>query len=228
MRISIIIPVFNEERTLEKILEKMSKLNLGMRKEILIINDGSTDNSRKIIEDFIKENKKEDIKVISKKNEGKGSAIRVGIKLARGEIITIQDADLEYDPNDFKTLIKPIVNGKERVVYGSRFLKSHKPMYKIYFLGNKFLSAMIRFLYSKKITDMETCYKMFRSDVIKNIKLKANHFDIEPEITSKILKKGIRIKEVPISYQPRSIEEGKKINWRDGLQAIFTLLYLKF
>ncbi|MBS3071623.1 glycosyltransferase family 2 protein [Candidatus Pacearchaeota archaeon] len=225
MRISIIIPVFNEERTLEKILEKMSKLNLGMRKEILIINDGSTDNSRKIIEDFIKENKKEDIKVISKKNEGKGSAIRVGIKLARGEIITIQDADLEYDPNDFKTLIKPIVNGKEKVVYGSRFLKAHKPMYKIYFLGNKFLSFLTKVLYGHRITDMETCYKVFDAKVIKSIDLRANKFDIEPEITSKILKKGIRIKEIPISYSPRKIEEGKKINWKDGIQAIFTLLY---
>ena len=232
-KISIIIPVYNEEKTISSILDRVLRVNLGMRKEMVIVDDGSTDNSSKIIESYIrkhdqKKKNKVEFKFIKKDNGGKGSALRKGFEVATGSIITIQDADLEYDPEDYKNLIRPILAGKERVVYGSRFLKSHKPMYKIYFLGNKFLSAMIRFLYSKKITDMETCYKMFRSDVIKNIKLKANHFDIEPEITSKILKKGIRIKEVPISYHPRSIEEGKKINWRDGLQAIFTLLYLKF
>ena len=231
MKISIIVPVYNEEKTISKILDKLSKVNLKIKKEIIIVDDGSKDRSKELIEGYIenkKRNKTEDYRFIPKENRGKGSAIKEGIKSATGDIITIQDADLEYNPEDYKKLIKPIIQNKAEVVYGSRFLKEHKPMYKTYFLGNKLLTLLTKILYNSEITDMETCYKVFRSDIIKNIKIKANRFDFEPEVTARILKQGIKIKEIPISYSPRSIEEGKKINWKDGLQAIWTLIYWRF
>ena len=231
MKISIIVPVYNEEKTISKILDKLSKVNLKIKKEIIIVDDGSKDRSKELIEGYIenkKRNKTEDYRFIPKENPGKGSAIKEGIKSATGDIITIQDADLEYNPEDYKKLIKPIIQNKAEVVYGSRFLKEHKPMYKTYFLGNKLLTLLTKILYNSEITDMETCYKVFRSDIIKNIKIKANRFDFEPEVTARILKQGIKIKEIPISYSPRSIEEGKKINWKDGLQAIWTLIYWRF
>ncbi len=231
MKLSIIVPVYNEEKTIIKILNKLLKLRINLKKEIIIIDDGSKDNSKKIIETYLKKQKKNkeiEFKFKTKENEGKGSAIKEGIKLAIGDIITIQDADLEYNPEDFKKLIKPIIEKKAKVVYGSRFLKKHKPMYKLYFLGNKFLTFLTKILYNSRITDMETCYKVFRNDIIKNIEIRANKFNFEPEITARILKQGIKIKEIPISYNPRSIAEGKKINWKDGLQAIWTLIYWKF
>jgi len=228
MKVSIIVPVYNEEKTIISVLDVLSRVRLGLKKEIIIVDDGSKDNSRKIVEDWIKEEKRSsDFKLISKVNGGKGSAVKEGIKIATGDIITIQDADLEYDPREFKKLIAPIVSGEESVVYGSRFLNKHKPLYKIYFLGNKFITLLTKILYGSRITDMETCYKVFRSDFIKKLRIKSNHFDIEPEITAKTLKLGIRIKEIPISYNPRTIEEGKKINWKDGVQAIYTLFYWK-
>ena len=208
MKISIIVPVYNEEKTISKILDKLSKVNLKIKKEIIIVDDGSKDRSKELIEGYIenkKRNKTEDYRFIPKENRGKGSAIKEGIKSATGDIITIQDADLEYNPEDYKKLIKPIIQNKAEVVYGSRFLKEHKPMYKTYFLGNKLLTLLTKILYNSEITDMETCYKVFRSDIIKNIKIKANRFDFEPEVTARILKQGIKIKEIPISYSPRSI-----------------------
>lgn len=228
--ISIIVPVYNEEKTVEAILKKLAEIDLGIKKEIIVVDDGSSDNSRKVISSFIRKNKdkKANFILISKENGGKGSAIREGIKIAEGDIITIQDADLEYNPEEFKILIKPILEGKEKVVYGSRFLKKHKPLYRIYFMGNKFLSFLTQILYYHKVSDMETCYKVFRKDVIKNLDLRARKFDFEPEVTAKILKKGIKINEISISYSPRSVEEGKKINWKDGLQAIWVLIYFRF
>ena len=230
MRLSIIIPVYNEEKTILEVLDKTSNTRLGVNKEIIIVDDGSKDQSKEIIEKYLKKKKNSDklrFIAIFKENGGKGSAVRKGIEIATGDIITIQDADLEYDPSEYAKLIKPILEGKNKVVYGSRFLKNHEPMYKIYYLGNKFLTFLTKVLYGAKITDMETCYKVFDKDVIKNIDLKANKFDMEPEITAKILRQGIEIKEMPITYKPRSIEEGKKINWKDGLQAIYTLFYWK-
>ena len=195
-KLSIIIPVYNEEKTILRILEKIVKVNLGLIKEIIIVNDGSTDNSREVIEKYLKRKKKNknlEFKFISKPNAGKGSAIRKGLELATGSIITIQDADLEYNPEDLKKLINTILSGKVKVVYGSRFLKKHKPRYLIYFYGNKFLSFLTKILYGTKITDMETCYKMMTSEIIKDLNLVSDSFDIEPEITSKILRKGYEI-----------------------------------
>ena len=229
-KISIIIPIYNEEKTILEVLKKISRINLGINKEIIIINDGSTDNSKLIIKQFLQKTKNHAgliYKFKSKINQGKGSAIREGLSLCTGDIITIQDADLEYNPEDIKKLIKPILKGSEKVIYGSRFLKKHKPLYKIYFMGNKLLTLITSVLYRSKITDMETCYKVFSSDVIMNIKLNSKGFDFEPEITSKILKRRIKIKEIPISYIPRKTEDGKKINWKDGIKAIIALFYYK-
>ncbi len=231
MKLSIIVPVYNEEKTIIKILDLLFKVELDMKKEIIVIDDGSTDMSKKVIRKYIRGksiSKKTRFKFLSKKNGGKGSAIIKGVELSSGEIVTIQDADLEYNPEDYKKLISPIVRGEYDVIYGSRFLKKHKPKYRIYFLGNKFLTFLTKLLYGSRITDMETCYKVFRSGVIKNLGLVSSGFDIEPETTAKVLKKGIKIKEIPISYNPRSIEEGKKINWVDGIKAIYTLFYWRF
>ena len=231
MKISIIVPVYNEEKTLAKILDKLVSVDLNLKKEILIIDDGSKDNTKKVALDYIKKKKQKNIefKFYLKKNGGKGSAVRQGIKLATGDIITIQDADLEYNPEDYKLLITPIINGTASVVYGSRILnKNNEIGYFVYYLGNKFLTLLTKLLYFSGITDMETCYKVFRADIIKSIPLKSNKFDIEPEITAKILRKGVKIKEIPISYSPRTIEEGKKINWKDGLHAILVLLKWRF
>jgi dolichol-phosphate mannosyltransferase len=229
--LSIIVPVFNEEKTISGILNILCSINLGVKKEIIIVDDGSKDNSRKVIEKYLKEKKKsEKIKFnfISKTNGGKGSAIKKGFEIATGDIITIQDADLEYDPNDFKRLIKPIIENKVSVVYGSRYLNKQEKGYKLAYIANQFLTFLTKVIYNSKITDMETCYKVFKKEIVKNLDLQANHFDMEPEITAKILKKGLRIKEMPISYKPRTVDEGKKINWKDGVQAVYTLLYWKF
>lgn len=227
MKISIIIPVYNEEKTLKKVLNLVREADtLGLEKEIIIIDDFSTDGTRKIL------NKIRDRRInvfYQDKNYGKGFAIRTGFKKATGDLILIQDADLEYNPTDYKKLIRPILFDGENVVYGSRFLIKNKKMkLNSFYLGNRILSFITSILYFKKITDMETCYKIFKREVIENIRLNAMGFDFEPEITSKILKKKIHILEVPISYNPRCKKEGKKIKWRDGVIAMMTLLRYRF
>lgn len=232
MLLTIIIPVFNEEKTVLNIIKKVksAKLPKGISREILVVDDGSTDGTKKIIKSIPK------IKILThKKNLGKGAAVVTGIKNANGEIILIQDADLEYDPKYFNRLIEPIVSGKSKVVYGSRFLnyplilsgKNKTPLI-LHYLGNKFLTLITNLLYGNSVTDMETCYKVFSSDVIKKIKLNSKKFDIEPEITAKLLKKHIRIYEVPIKVNPRGYEEGKKITWKDGFYALKTLIRYRF
>jgi len=232
--LSIIIPVYNEEKTVEAVIKKVEAVNLGtVKKELIVVDDCSTDNTRTVVKTI------KDIKLLfHEKNRGKGAAIRTGIQHSTGDIVIIQDADLEYDPTDYPALLKPILENKAKVVFGSRFMPGVKietgvessgyKGNKIYYLGNKFLSFCVGLLYGKKITDMETCYKVFRREVLDGITLRATRFDFEPEITAKILKKGHKIVEVPISYKPRPFTEGKKITWKDGVQAIFYLIKYRF
>lgn len=226
MKLSIIIPVFNEKNTILEILNRVEKAELpnNLEKEIIIIDDFSIDGTRELLKGL--ENK---YKIIyQEKNFGKGAAVKRGFKEASGDIILIQDADLEYNPEEYKKLLGPILKGEASVVYGSRFTEKHKPKYKLFYWGNKFLSFLFSILYGQKISDMETCYKVFKKEVVKNINTKSNRFNFEPEITAKIIKAGHKIKEVPISYNGRSFKEGKKINWQDGISAIFSLIKYRF
>ncbi|MEW6102350.1 MAG: glycosyltransferase family 2 protein [bacterium] len=222
--LSVIMPVYNEKDTIEEIIKKIEAINLP--KEIIIIDDYSSDGTREIIEQRI--NQKNVIKLFHSENRGKGSAIRTGLEKASGDIIIIQDADLEYDPEDYYKLVKPIMEGKVDVVYGSRVLGKGKFSYLRYALGGKFLSLLTNILYGSHITDEPTCYKVFKTDVIKSLNLKCKKFEFCPEVTAKVLKKGYEILELPISYFPRKIEEGKKINWKDGVEAIWTLVKYRF
>jgi len=226
MKLSVIIPVYNEEKTLTTLLSKVKKNKFN--KEIIIVNDGSYDGTKEILENL--KDRSPHIKVFHhKKNHGKGSAIRTGLTKTTGDIIIIQDADLEYDPRDYKALILPMIKGKASVVYGTRlFSLTKKDMRTLHYLGNKFLTWITNILYRSKISDMETCYKVFKTDVIKSINLRAKRFDFEPEITAKLLKKGYKIHEVPINFKPRSFKEGKKITWKDGIKAVYYLLKYRF
>jgi len=226
MKLSIIIPVYNEKESIEKLIEKVKAVKLGkIKKEIIIIDDFSTDGSREIL----KKIKDKQIKVIfHNENKGKGYAIRTGLKQVTGDIVIIQDADLEYDPEDYKKLIKPIIEKQVKVVYGSRILGNNNYSALSFFLGGKLLTFIANLLYNIKISDEPTCYKVFKTEVIKNLNLECERFEFCPEVTAKIAKKGYKIKEIPISYYPRNKKQGKKINWKDGLEAIWTLIKYKF
>jgi len=220
-KVSIIIPVYNEEKTIADVVQKVKGSTIkGWKKEIIIVDDGSTDRTATICKKFIKEC----LYVQKKKNEGKGSAIVEGLKKATGDMILIQDADLEYSPNDYPTLLAPFEHAHVDVVYGSRFLGSHLSTMFVYELGNKFVTLATNILFNTNITDMETGYKVFRKSVLSGITIKAKRFDVEPELTAKILKKGYQIYEVPISYFGRKFEEGKKLTWKDGIVALWTLI----
>jgi len=219
MKLSIIIPVFNEKNTIEQIISNVQKASYK-NKEIVIIDDYSSDGTKEILSKF---EKKKQIKLLfHSKNKGKGAAIRTGIKEATGDIIIIQDADLEYDPNEYKVLIQPILDGKADVVYGSRFMggQPHRVVYYWHRLGNAFLTTLSNMFSNLNLTDMETCYKAFRANILKSIKIEENRFGFEPEITAKAAKLKCRIYEVGISYFGRTYDEGKKINWKDGISAI--------
>jgi glycosyltransferase involved in cell wall biosynthesis len=227
MKLSIIMPVYNEEETLSQILDQVRAVNLSdVEKEILVVDDGSTDGSRRILS---QEAEAGDLRLFFHEgNQGKGAAVRTAIEQASGDLIVIQDADLEYDPRDYPALIQPIVEKRVAVVYGSRFLGPRKAMLFWHMLGNKILTLTTNILYNTILSDMETCYKCFRADVLQGIPLHARRFEFEPEITAKVLKRGHRIFEVPISYYGREYHEGKKITWRDAPLAFWTLIKYRF
>ncbi|MFL2566820.1 MAG: glycosyltransferase family 2 protein [Schleiferiaceae bacterium] len=228
--LSIVIPAFNEESTIQKILDKIKNVELPQDwgKEIVVINDNSNDKTEELILSYMKQNVEMIISYdYHKVNRGKGAALHTGISKATGDYIIIQDADLEYNPEEYNDMLRPIVNGHADVVYGSRFLggKPHRILFFWHSIGNKFLTFLSNMFTNLNLTDMETCYKLFRRDLIQSLVLRENRFGFEPEVTAKISRiKNIRIYEVGISYYGRTFEEGKKINWKDGLHAIYCIL----
>jgi dolichol-phosphate mannosyltransferase len=231
--LSIIIPVYNEEKTIIESITRVINSNIKAYKEIVIINDGSTDRTKGVITNWLsslKPSPKYKLIFRSKKNEGKGSAVRLGIKNSTGDIVIIQDADLEYDPNDYQQCIQPIIEGKCKVVYGSRELNNKNRTYSYFsfYLGGLTLTYWINLLYGADLTDEPTCYKTFDGQIIRSILFKGNGFDWEPEITGKLCRLGYKIEEVPISYTPRNIHEGKKINWKDGIIALWVAFIWSF
>jgi glycosyltransferase involved in cell wall biosynthesis len=229
-KLSIIIPAFNEAATIHYILDKIKTVHLihSIEKEIIIVNDCSTDDTENVIQNYIQQNVELNICYIKHEiNKGKGAAIHTGIAKAGGEFLIIQDADLEYDPNEYNELLIPVVKGVADVVYGSRFIgsKPHRILFFWHTVGNKFLTFLSNMFTNLNLTDMETCYKLFRSNIIKNLNLKEKRFGFEPEVTSKMARVSkIRIYEVGISYYGRTYEEGKKIGWKDGFRAIYCIL----
>lgn len=224
MKLSIIMPVYNEEKTIEEIVERVVAVELGkVEKEIVIVDDKSTDGTKKILEKIKKKHLKFKI-FYHQQNKGKGAAVRTGLKHATGDYILIQDTDLEYDPQDIPRLLKPIEEGKAEVVYGSRFTGEHRNMFFWHMMGNKFLSFLTNIFYNTTLSDMEVGYKLFPRKILKGVLLKENGWGWDPEITSIILKKKIRIYEVPISYAGREFNEGKKIGSKDGFRILWVLL----
>jgi len=228
MKLSIIVPVFNEEATLEEIVQRVRETPL--EKEIIAVDDGSSDNSTRILEKM-EQDFAPDFKYIKhEKNRGKGAAIRTGLDLANGDLVLIQDADLEYDPKEYSQLIQPFLDDSQiEVVYGSRILLSDNARSSfVFYWGGRLLSGITNVLYGSQITDEPTCYKVFKTELLKSLDLCSDGFEFCPEVTAKILRRKIPIYEVPISYRPRSLEEGKKIQWKDGLIAIWVLIKYRF
>lgn len=229
-KLSIIVPAYNEERTIHLILDRVLAVELlgNIRKELILVNDCSTDNTDATLRAYIQAHPGEDIRYHSHEvNKGKGAAIHTGIAMATGEFLIIQDADLEYDPEEFNFLLKPVLRGAADVVYGSRFLggNAHRILFFWHSIGNKMLTRLSNMFTNLNLTDMETCYKLFRTTVIQQMQLNEKRFGFEPEVTAKIARvPGIRIYEVGISYYGRTYEEGKKIGWKDGFRAIYCIL----
>ena len=226
MKLSIIIPVYNEKNTVNKIIQQVQDVELEMEKEIILIDDGSTDGTREILKNLEYPN----VKVkLQEKNQGKGSALQTGFSLATGDYVIIQDADLEYDPREYPVLLTPLLDGRADAVYGSRFLGGpHRVLFFWHYIGNKMLTTLSNMLSNLNLTDMETCYKVFRKEILDKITIKSKRFGIEPEITMKLARQKCRIYEVPISYSGRDYTEGKKIGWKDGVAAIYHLFRFRY
>jgi glycosyltransferase involved in cell wall biosynthesis len=223
--LTVLMPVFNEQATLAEIIRRVRQVDVGLTLELIIVDDGSSDGTNKILRTL----EDSTVRVIAhEKNQGKGAALRTGLAHANGDIVVIQDADLEYDPEDWPALLAPILKGKASVVYGSRFTGQRKNMLPLHWAGNRLLSLVTNVLYSSTLSDMETCYKAFDRRVLKDLTVVSNRFDFEPEITAKVLRRGYRIYEVPISYAGREFDEGKKITWRDGVGALKALVKFRF
>jgi glycosyltransferase involved in cell wall biosynthesis len=225
LKLSVIIPCYNEKTTVAEVVRRVRAVELA--DEIIVVDDGSTDGTREVLAQI---EPGDDLKIIlHDHNQGKGAAVRSGFRAASGEVLLIQDADLEYDPREYPTLLRPIEEGISAVVYGSRFLGGpRKAMFFWNMVANRTLTLVTNILYNSILSDMETCYKVFKADVVRGIKLRSRRFDFEPEITAKVLKRGYRIYEVPISYNGREWEEGKKISWKDGVIAMWTLFLYRF
>lgn len=228
--LSILIPVYNERNTVVRIVDMVWQADcLGLEKEIIVVDDGSSDGTTEVLKSLDPE--KYGVKVyFHEKNQGKGAALRTAQGYAKGDIILIQDADLEYDPKEYAELLRPILMGRADVVYGSRLSggKVTRAFNIVHLLGNRFLSFLTNLLYNCTLTDMETCYKVFRGELFKKVQIKSDRFDFEPEITAKVLKQGVRLYELPISYYGRDYSEGKKITWKDGFNAVWALLKYRF
>ncbi len=226
-KLSVIIPVFNERNTVVEIVRRVRAVELpgDMDREVIIVDDGSTDGTHEVLDQL----RDSTVRIIkSPSNSGKGHALRVGFGAATGDLVIVQDADLEYDPEDYPKLINPVLRGKARVVYGSRFTGERRNMMFLHWVGNRFLSLTTNILYNSTLSDMETCYKLFDRELLQSLTLHSMKFEIEAEVTAKLLKKRVRIYEVPISYAGREFDEGKKITWRDGVTALWTLLKYRF
>jgi len=230
MKLSIVIPVYNEEATIHQIVEMVMAVDVGMERELVLVDDCSKDGSRAALE-AMQEAHPEWVFIFHEQNQGKGAALRSGFEAATGDILLIQDADLEYDPQDYGRLISPIVDGHADVVYGSRFLGGgpHRVVFYWHYLGNRFLTTLSNMLTDLNLTDMEVCYKVFKKEVLDGITIQENRFGFEVEITAKVARgKRWRIYEVPIAYYGRGYEEGKKITWRDGVRALWCILKYRF
>jgi len=226
MKLSIVMPVFNEKNTIKEIISRIQSVDVGIKKEIILVDDCSNDGTREILEKIDQNN----IKVyFHKKNQGKGAALQTGFSKVEGDIILIQDADLEYDPREYPRLLEPILDGRADAVYGSRFLCGpHHVIFFWHYVGNKILTTLTNMTSNLNLTDIETCYKVFKKEILDKINLKSKRFGFEPEITIKLAKLKCRIYEVPISYSGRDYSEGKKIRWKDGVSAIFHIFKYKF
>ena len=226
MKLSVVVPVFDERLTIAEIIRRVQAVDVGLDKEIVVVDDGSADGTRDILQALTVPGLKV---VLHERNMGKGAALRTGFAKVEGDVVLIQDADIEYDPREYPRLLEPILDGRADVVYGSRFLGGpHRVLYFWHYVGNRFLTTFSNMLSNLNLTDMETCYKVFRREVLGKIELKSSRFGFEPEITMKIARLRCRVYEVPISYSGRDYAEGKKIGWKDGLAALFHLIRYRF
>jgi glycosyltransferase involved in cell wall biosynthesis len=231
LKLSIVIPVFNEAATLQEIVRRVLKVDAAPSRELILVDDGSTDGTRALYEQIQAEHAGQSIRVfLHDRNRGKGAALRTGFEHVTGDLVLIQDADLEYDPRDYPRLLAPILEGRADVVYGSRFVGSeaHRVLFFWHYVGNRLLTLLSNAFTNLNLTDMETCYKVFRADVLRRIRITSDRFEFEPEITAKIARHGFRVYEVGISYAGRDYSEGKKITWRDGIKAIAAIVRYRF